>query len=132
MDKTTSTVRDIQPGPLAPRPAPAAPRPRRLALGSLHGELRATPTAEPVAGWRAAIFIGGAVTLPAAGAIAGLVLLARRAGPLSAELSARAWPLLLPLALLLTSWSALLALRHARARLSDGVPVEPLAGSDDG
>lgn len=123
MDPTPA--RDIPAGPLAPQPEPAARRKRRLALGSLHGEAAAPPGAdrEPIASWRAALFIGGAVTLPAAGAVLAVVLLARAAGPLSGELVARAWPLLVPLALLLTSWSALLALRHARAHLSDGVPV---------
>ncbi len=110
MDKTPSPVREIQ--PIAPRAADA-PRSRRLAVGSLHGELGARPVAAPIAGWRAALFIGGAVTLPTALAVAGVVFLARAAGPLPAALVARAWPLLLPVALLATSWSALLALRHA-------------------
>jgi hypothetical protein len=130
MDKTPSPVREIPPGPLV-GPSPRK-RTRRLAIGSLHGEHRfAAPRArQPIATWRTALFIGGVVTLPAVVAVAALFLLARAAGPMTAELASRSWPLLVPLALGLTSWSALLALRHAETRLSDGVPVEEIAAGD--
>lgn len=134
MDKTPSPVREIQPGPIAPLLGPSPRRrARRLAIGSLHGEHHqfAAPSArQPIATWRTALFIGGVVTLPAVVAVAALFFLARAAGPMTAELASRSWPLLVPLALGLTSWSALLALRHAQARLSDGVPVEEIATGD--
>lgn len=125
-----SHIPDIEPRPAPPGAGPAPARARRLAVGSLHGEhpAAASPAREALATWRAALWIGGLAALPWILAIAGLVLVARAASPLSAELVARSWLLLVPAAIGLATWSALVALRHAASALAGERQAGDLAG----